>query len=303
MSTLLAAPPKILRRDPILGNIIEHAQLRPYITLARMQLKTPGLQEWTGPPGLGKSIAAQQLALECNQEADANLPGAFRAVYFATAGDADHETTRGMKRGVYTVFQGVLEESLSAGEYKHMTENELAEMVVEHCRLMNIQLIVVDEAGTKTEAEMRGMAHITNLALEEHWRLSILLVGMDDLANKMDEQKSLSSRTRRVLVFQHWSTEDFQTFLETRDGIIGEIFAKPTKDTRRVIEILHGACRGEPRELDTLVCEVEIRIKNGASLRHAVETAIAFRATQVAASVAFAREYQTRKRNRRRRTS
>jgi hypothetical protein len=65
-----------------------------------------------------------------------------------------------MKRGIYTVFESVVKESLSPTDYRSCNEGELAKMIVEHCQLMGIQLIVMDEAGTKTEAEIRGIAYI-----------------------------------------------------------------------------------------------------------------------------------------------
>jgi hypothetical protein len=89
MTALDTNGPKILGYDPLVGRIIEHSQLRPFLTITRLQLKTPGLQVWTGNPGLGKTIAAQQLVAECNRGADAGEQGAYRAEMFATAGDVD----------------------------------------------------------------------------------------------------------------------------------------------------------------------------------------------------------------------
>ncbi len=285
------ALPEVLDDFPAIGPVINHDQLQPNLTLTLMQLAAPGLQVWTGPPGFGKSIAARYLAAKCNRDYDAGR-STFRAFYFSTGGDVNHNSTRSMKRGIATVFESVLDQELSGPEFRRASELALAEEVIEHLRLMNIQLVIMDEAGTKTEAELRGVAHITNVGIERGWPVTFLLVGMDDLAEKVHRQPAICSRVRRVIVFESWSLADFNAFLVTRGGRVGEAFAKRSTETAKSLARLHDAACGAPRVLETFTTELEARLQRGDELLSATESTIQLYALSQEASLAFAREYQ-----------
>lgn len=287
--------PLVLGRHPLWGTLINHEQLRRAIKLAQHDCKAPGIQVWTGEPGVGKTVAAEQLVAECNAAADAAEPEAFRAVYLSTGGDVHHNTTRGMKRGINCIFEGVLKEELTNAEYRSISERALAEMIVEHVRLLNIRLIVLDEAGTKTQSEIRGISYITDVAIERHWCLSILLVGMDDLADKADREIATRSRTRRTTMFTPWSASELFAFLQTRDGVIGEAFARGGSDAEAVATLLCEAVDGDVRSLLTHLNELTLRLENGVPLRRAAMKVIEMRDHMRKQAVAFARGFELRK--------
>ena len=85
----------VLRTAPANGPIFNHDELRTAITqVLRVHSgdpgennAAPGLHVWTGEPGFGKSMAAEQFEVECNDAADAGKAGAFRAKYCVAIGD------------------------------------------------------------------------------------------------------------------------------------------------------------------------------------------------------------------------
>lgn len=290
--------PSILTDHPLWGPLIDHDQLRRAIKLTRLDSKLPGIQVWTGEPGVGKTVAAEQLVAECNAAADAGEPEAFRAVYLSTGGDVRHNTTRGMKRGINCVFEGVLKEELTPSEYRSISERALAEMVVEHVRLLGIRLIVLDEAGTKTQSELRGISYITDVAAEQHWCLSILLVGMDDLADKVDREIATRSRTRRTIMFESWVDSDILAYLKTRPGVIGEQFSAGNAEAEAVASMLFEAVEGDLRELSSYLNELAVRLGNGVPLRRAASNVIEMRQQLRRQAVTFARGFELRKQRR-----
>ncbi len=301
MTLLHMEPLPELRLHASDGVILEHAQLRSAIKLAKvMHATTPGLQVWTGDAGVGKTVAAEQLALECNAAADAGKPGAYRAQYFLTGGDVDHTSQRFMKKGIYCVYECVVDE-LSRGELTRRTERALATDIVEQIRLTNLQLLIIDEAGTKNSAEIRGLALIYDIARQHHWPLTLLLVGMDDLAHKVRGLPVLESRVRATRVFHEWSVNECASFLASRSEAIRERLQGGGADVQAAIRLLVAETGGRLRALHTLLAEVDgrLRARASAKLLDVVEDVIDWRAETAERAAAQAAEYRERVRVRR----
>jgi hypothetical protein len=275
-TALLDEPADIttLRVHPVTGPILNQTQLRQAITLTKLAHRTPGIQMWTGDPGVGKTVAAEQLTVECNAEADQRMPGCYRAHYFMTGGDVDHGSGRQMKRGIYTAYEELVDE-LSSGELRQRSEKSLAEEIVEVVRLTNTQLLVVDEAGTKTAAEIRGLALISDIARQHGFPFSVLLVGMDDLAAKMMSLAVLKSRKRLTHTFRSWDEAESLAWLLTRSASIRCHYEVKTRGIMFMIQTLFRETGYRLREIDTLVPEIEMRLAKrpdpAAVIRHILE--------------------------------
>lgn len=279
----------VLRVDPVEGPVLDHPQLREAIACARLQHATPGLQVWTGPPGVGKTMAAQQLEIECNAAAGAGKEGAYRAHYFATGGEVTHGTTRQMKRGLQSAYEQLLEEELSPADLRRMTEESMARDVIEEARLRNLQLLIVDEAGTKTQAEIRGLAMLSDQGRRRNWPFTVLLVGMDDLATKVDGLPVIRSRDRRLSMFRPWSAEDILAFMFGRAPTFATRAHEGALGVGHVLRRAMEHANGSPREVETLLPELEVRLQKGRGLAEAIDTILEVRSEDREDALAFAR--------------
>jgi DNA transposition AAA+ family ATPase len=297
----MAAPAlEVLRRHALDGPVLDHPQLRRVLCLAKLAHRTPGLQVWTGPSGVGKTVTAEQLEFECNREADEEKPGAYRARYFITGGDVEASSGRQMKRGVYCAYEQMVEE-LTAAELRQRTETSLATDVVEEARLMNTQLIIVDEAGTKTAAEIRGLALICDIARREGWPLSVILVGMDDLAEKATSLHVLQSRTRLTATFEPWDDQECRAYIMSREGLAAALFAAGGAGSDGLLKDLVQYTGGRLRELQTLLPEIEHRLTKGRAPDDAIEKILKWRKDAGEQALKQAKEYSERRRDRHRR--
>lgn len=291
---LQAADLATLRSHPITGPILDQPQLREAIALSKLSHRTPGLQMWTGDPGVGKTVAAEQLAYECNRDADARLKGSYRAFYFVTGGDVERSTGRQMKRGIYTVYEQMIGE-LSSGELRTRSETALAEEIVHHAKLINTQLIIIDEAGTKSASEIRGLALLSDIARQREFPLSLLLVGMDDLAAKMGSLDVLRSRTRVIVGFQSWEQEEALSFILARSSLIEEAYGRRDPGIALMLTAMlkHTQCR--PREIETLLPEVDKRLARHGDALRAIEDVLGWRREASAAALAQSMMYSQRR--------
>jgi len=298
LRSTMPSPLPVLRIYEADGAILDHRQLRDRISLAKIAHRTPGLQVWTGPAGVGKTVTAEQLAYECNADADAGKPHAYRAFYFMSGGDVDHSSQRQMKRGVYCVYEQLIEE-LTTAQLRQRSELSLAMDVVEEARAQGIQLLIIDEAGTKTGAEIRGLAYLYDVARQAHWPLTILLVGMDDLAAKVTALPVLTSRVRTMCVFLPWDDAGCLAYLSSRSPVLAGEMAVDRPVQRKAFETLIRATGRRLRELQTLVPEIEVRmgLKNAGSLLDVVTTVIGWRRDAATEAVAQACAYRDRVRD------
>ncbi len=284
-----------IRSHPVTGPILDHHQLRQAIKITRLSHRTPGLQMWTGAPGVGKTVAAEQLALECNQEADEGVEGAYRAHYFHTGGDVDRTSGRQMKRGIYTAYEQLVDE-LSSGELRQRSETSLATEIVEHVRLTNTQLLIIDEAGTKTAPEIRGLALISDIAREKCFPFSILLVGMDDLAAKMTSLPVLTSRTRSMQTFRSWAQKDALAYIMSRAPILAGLYAEKCPGTNTLLQIVLRETKCAPRDIETLLPEIEKRLSKRPNPKKVIEAILWWRNESRERALGQAAEYQSRRR-------
>lgn len=291
---LEAADIKTLRSHPITGPILDQRQLREAIALSKLSHRTPGLQMWTGDPGVGKTIAAEQLAYECNRDADAQRPGSYRAFYFVTGGDVERSMGRQMKSGIYTVYEQMLGE-LTGGELRSRSETSLAEEIVHHVRLTNTQLIIVDEAGTKSASEIRGLALISDVARRNEFPVSLLLVGMDDLAAKMSSLEVIKSRTRVTVAFQRWEEEEALSFILARSQLIADAYAGRTSGLPLMLQSILKFTQCRPREIETLLPEIDKRLARHGDPVRTIEDVLGWRQDASAVALAQAMAYRQRR--------
>jgi len=287
LTQVLPANLGVLRTDPVDGDILNHGALRDAIKLAKLGHRSPGLQTWVGHAGVGKTVAARQLVHEINQAAD----GAFRARYLMMGGDVDHASQRQMKRGIYALWAAIMDDTLAGGRLRQLQEDQLAMQIVEQVQLERIQFIVIDEAGTKNEKEIRGLTFVSDLARNTGWPLPILLVGMDDLAHKVAAIPALESRRRYIKVFEPWDKTACLAFMVNRSAAIAARVAANDGELPAALNLIMKDTSGRLREVESLLVEIDARLKPAASVLDVVQLVLDWRAQSERAAIALADQY------------
>ncbi len=204
-----------------------------------------GLCVWTGPSRIGKSTTATRLEARLNTAYSPDDPNAFRARLFAVTGDGvQRASVRLIKRGMralYTGIAGPLDERI----YRRCLPQELAAMTVDVLKRRSIELVFVDEAGTLTVDELRGIVAVWDEATAQGWQLTVVLIGMDDLVSNMERLKQVKGRIQEWCFFEPYDLEDTRAML----GELSPHFAKldpRNADAMAQVEAVHMEYGGIP---------------------------------------------------------
>ena len=299
--------PALLRVDPILGPIHDCLQLRHAIEsvrtlhegqseipgVRRKKIAVPGLHVWTGPPGLGKSIAAQQLEVELQAEHEAGGAQAYQARWCVAAGDVYQGGTRKMKRGISLLYRTVVDPELSDRDERSKKEGDMVNEIVALSKVDNIQMLMVDEAGTNTPAEIRGFAQVYDAALKAHHKLSIVLVGMDDLAWKVKSLGVLRSRIRSELLFGTWLAHEYLAFVIARSFAMEQAHRRQPAVCATVTQSLFQYTAGDMRQTEALLPLLDEQATPRRRLDVVAKEVMDAHAEMSAACERFAAEYET----------
>jgi hypothetical protein len=134
-----------------------------------------------------------------------------------------------MHRGLTTVYRKFVAQETDAF-LKKLTEERLAEDIVEAFRRMDTVLLCIDEAGTMSADEMRGVGMIIDAAIDTQLRLHVLLISMDDITPKLKEHLVLESRGTLDCDFAPWSAKDVLRLLSVCGAPLAQALAA-TRDT------------------------------------------------------------------------
>lgn len=202
----------------------------------------------SGPPGVGKTTCAQHLVRLIN---DKEVLGVgVQADTFEVSGrrtrPASHQSVRGPLRELYGRYLGTPSSTL----FQRDSEHTVTRRVVAALRQRGLQMLLLDEAGTYAAEELRGLAMILNISREESWPLTVVLIGMDDIAQTVESLPQIASRVVRWIWFAPLSRDDW-------DGIYSVMVPKLTRGKHQAIRNwTWKVCRGSARELDKLLVEV-----------------------------------------------
>ncbi len=171
-----------------------------------------GLVLWTGLSRMGKTTAARVLVHKILEAYDPSDPDAFRARYYEVGGDVQRASQRVMKRGVKSLYWQVIG-PIDDKTYYRLPEEALAEMVVEGLCKRQIQMVFVDEAGSLSLEEIRGMVLVSDIAQHMGWPLTLVLIGMDDLPQKVERLPQIRGRIQSWCYFEPYDLDDTWTLL------------------------------------------------------------------------------------------
>lgn len=171
-----------------------------------------GFVVWSGPSRNGKSVTARWLVEGLNAMSESD-PLAFKAVHFEVAKSTRCNQPRDeARRAVQRVWLATIGKMME-GRYRAPAE-ELARELTHALQARRLELILVDEAGGLSLDELRGLMTLINVAANEHHRLTIVLIGMDELPNMVERLDQIRERVVEVCYFAPYSAEDCMVFLK-----------------------------------------------------------------------------------------
>ena len=196
-----------------------------------------------------------------------------------------------MKRGISMLHEEVVE-PLTPSEERRLGERAMSNIVAQHVQLENIQLIIVDEAGTKTPAEIRGFADVYDTALRLGHPLSILLVGMDDLAHKTSGLGVIKSRVRSRWLFKQWDDLDYGVYVASRCRLLRALRAQNIGAFEKLMPVLREYTKSDLRATLSLMPLVDGIGRGRTDISDVVKEVIASDSKHQEDSDVFALKYE-----------
>jgi hypothetical protein len=147
-----------------------------------------GFVAWYGQAGAGKTTTAEWMRDRVNDAFEDNNPHAFKAVFYEV-GKVKAGWGNEAKRALRSLYNAVTGMLLDEGVYGRNTAEELADLIVQSAKRRRVQLAFVDEAGLLSIDAVSGLVLVADKAKQAGWLLNIVLIGMDDLPEKLSEKK------------------------------------------------------------------------------------------------------------------
>lgn len=166
----------------------------------------PGNSLWYGESRIGKTTTAKYMVQKIEEAYDPENPHAYRAVHYEV-GEIAAWTGNEMKKGIKSLYYATIGR-IDEGVYRHDPPESLAAQLVHGLRRKNIQLVLVDEAGTLSLEAIRGMVLVGNVAKNMGHRLSLVFIGMDDLPTKVQHLPQVDKRFVEWCYFEAYNLPD-----------------------------------------------------------------------------------------------
>ena len=208
---------------------------------------------WTGSSGLGKTTTAAWLKRRIKEAFSTDNPDAFLAKHYQATELADWHSVGKTAMGAF--HAGVLGE-LDSGLYKRFRANELADLIVTGLIQSRIELVCIDEAGLYGLRAIRGLVAIRDRAVERGHRLTLVLIGMDDLPIKLKATPQIAGRVHEWCCFRPYSlAETIELVTELTDLWSGADMVDPA--VKRQFEFIHAITHGVARQIAVFVDKIE----------------------------------------------
>jgi hypothetical protein len=165
-----------------------------------------GIVVWTGPSRNGKSFTASWMVSKIEEACDRS-PHGFRAVHYEAGEIPDTWTGTEQKRGIRSLWHAAVGK-MPDTMYRQYPPEALARELVHALQALNIQMILVDEAGMLSLGAMRGMTLVIDTAGLQKWPLTLVFIGMDNLPTKVRTETHIHRRVHEWCYFEPYSLED-----------------------------------------------------------------------------------------------
>lgn len=216
-------------------------------------LNDSGLVVWSGPSRQGKTTTAQWMTDRINDAYSPKDPDAFRAHYYEVGEIPDWSGNEGKKavRGMYESILGPLDE----GQFRRNPSEQLASRLVEGMSIRGIELVFLDEAGLLSPSAIRGIILVRDTAHNEGRRLSIVLIGMDDLPEKLNAVDQVRGRIQEWIFFDEFTMEETLELMSLMHAPYADVTLLDVT-VRKQVEWIHEKCAGRPGLIVALMQKV-----------------------------------------------
>jgi ABC-type dipeptide/oligopeptide/nickel transport system ATPase component len=198
---------------------------------------------FTGEAGTGKTTTARELCAALKRKFSSENPLAFKGIHFEYGRMPPNEGNEG-KRALNGVFAAV-GLYIDAGEYNMQPLEEIARQLVAYLRLNRIQMIFADEVGLLGINAIGGLITLLDVAEIEGWNLTIVLMGMDDLALKLRRRQQINRRIHEWIYFNRYDLDDTIALLKVMHPYFAELDEKTNTGTAQ-FEFVHEITLGLP---------------------------------------------------------
>jgi hypothetical protein len=203
--------------------------------------KTTAGVVWSGPPRNGKTQTARWLSRTAEALVNSD-PDGFRIKHYEVG-----EIAKGMaasRRGVQSLYNAAIGR-LSEQAFRFWPLEELARQLVHGLEAQNIQMIMVDEAGLLPVDAIRGMITVLDTAELMDWPLTLVFIGMDDLATTVEENAQVRHRIHEWCYFEPYSLDETAELLRALHPHFADLNMAKAED-REQVEFIHSRFGGLP---------------------------------------------------------
>jgi hypothetical protein len=190
--------------------LVETSLMRRTVRVTKTAIPDGGIVIWTGKSRLGKTSTAMWLVdrlEECYVPSD---PRTYRARHYQT-GQVNRRDQQ--KAAVASLYAQVHRVSVTHHAYANTDIALLAEQVVQGLIRKGIRLLAVDEAGCLSLDAIRGMVLVTDTARNMGWPTSLVLIGMDDLPQTVEQLDQIKGRIHAWCRFVPYDIEETKKVL------------------------------------------------------------------------------------------
>ena len=228
---------------PALEVIIETDTMQEVASRTLAVHPVGGLVVWYGRARIGKTTTARWLVDVIDKAYHPEKLGAFHAKHYEV-GQIPRWSGQEMKKGLRSLYHAVIG-PLDEGVYRQFPSEDLAIQIVHALRRKNIQLILVDEAGCLALEAIRAFVLVSDKAKEENWSLLIVLIGMDNLPEKVTRLEQVEGRIQEWCYFEPYSLDESWKLLSALHPYFAQLDGKKEAD-RAQVEFIHNQFGGIP---------------------------------------------------------
>jgi len=207
--------------------MMEQAKKRTFLVHRR-----GGLVVWSGRSRIGKTSTAEWLESEINDRYDPENGDAFRAHYYEV-GELGRRAAGHTKQAIRALHHAPLGR-LDEGVYRSSPPEDLAQLVIHGLRRRAIEMIFIDEAGLYSIEAIRGLVLVVDWARRLGHRLTLVLIGMDDIERTIGSNAQVNNRVADWVCFEPPKREEIFELIQRASAI----FADRTLDDPSTVELV-----------------------------------------------------------------
>lgn len=206
--------------------------------------KRGGLVVWSGDSRIGKTTTAEWLEEEIESRYSSDNPNAFRGLHYEV-GELGRRASNGhTKKALRSLHHATLGR-LDEGIFRSAPPEDLARLIVHGFKRRRLEMVFVDEVGLYTPEAIRGLVLVGDWARKMDHRLTLVLIGMDDLEATIAMIPQVERRVREWICYDPPEVEETAELLACCSGLFSERSLEDP-ETHELVEWIHERHGGLP---------------------------------------------------------